>query len=120
MQPLCPQFLFLLSVAFPLLILYNVQKLFIQYSWGDLLLRLLIRGGRAVDPARGVDDTLDILIDEGRIVQLGKHLETDGAQALDASGLAVAPGLVDMHVHFRDLRPRRRYPQAAPPPPEAA
>lgn len=65
-------------------------------------MRLLIRGGRAVDPARGVDDTLDILIDEGRIVQLGKHLETDGAQALDASGLAVAPGLVDMHVHLRE------------------
>lgn len=65
-------------------------------------MRLLIRSGRAVDPARGVDDTLDILIDEGRIVQLGKHLETDGAQALDASGLAVAPGLVDMHVHLRE------------------
>lgn len=65
-------------------------------------MRLLIRGGRAVDPVRGVDDTLDILIDEGRIVQLGKHLETDGTQALDASGLAVAPGLVDMHVHLRE------------------
>lgn len=65
-------------------------------------MRLLIRGGRVVDPARGVDDVLDILIDGGKIAQTGRHLESSGAEVLEASGLVAAPGLVDMHVHLRE------------------
>ena len=64
-------------------------------------MRLLIRGGRVVDPARGVDGTLDILIENGKIACLGRGLEAD-AQVLDAGGLIAAPGLVDMHVHLRE------------------
>ena len=65
-------------------------------------MRLLIRGGRVVDPAHGIDGGLDILIDSGKIVQIGRHLTGDGFEVLDISGLAAAPGLVDMHVHLRE------------------
>ena len=65
-------------------------------------MRLLIRGGRVVDPAHGIDGGRDILIDSGKIVQIGRHLTGDGFEVLDISGLAAAPGLVDMHVHLRE------------------
>ena len=65
-------------------------------------MQLLIRGGRVVDPAYNIDDTLDVLLDDGKIAQISKHLEADGSKVLDASGLVVAPGLVDMHVHLRE------------------
>ena len=68
----------------------------------DIPLRLLIRGGRVVDPAHGIDGGRDILIDSGKIVQIGRHLTGDGFEVLDISGLAAAPGLVDMHVHLRE------------------
>ena len=63
---------------------------------------LLIKGGRVIDPANGVDEILDVLIDNGTIARLGTHLTADGAQIVDAAGLAAAPGLVDMHVHLRE------------------
>ena len=63
---------------------------------------LLIRGGRVVDPAGGVDETLDILVEDGRIARMAAQLDAPQAQVLDAAGLVVCPGLVDMHVHLRD------------------
>lgn len=65
-------------------------------------MRLLIRGGRVLDPARNIDSQLDILIENGKIVHQGRNLSAEGAQVLDAAGLVVAPGLVDMHVHLRE------------------
>ena len=65
-------------------------------------MRLLIQGGRVVDPARNIDSQLDILIENGTIVHQGRGLGAEGAQVLDAAGLVVAPGLVDMHVHLRE------------------
>jgi len=61
----------------------------------------LIQGGRVIDPANNIDDTLDVLIENGKIEAVGKHLAAD-AEVIDASGMIVAPGLVDMHVHLRD------------------
>lgn len=63
---------------------------------------LLIKGGRVVDPAGGIDEKLDILIEDGKISELGKNLDADTAQIIDASGLVASPGLVDMHVHLRE------------------
>mgnify|MGYP001116747290 FL=1 len=65
-------------------------------------MQLLIRGGRVVDPAQGVDDRLDLLIQDGKILRLGRDLAAPDAQILNAGGLTAAPGLVDIHVHLRE------------------
>lgn len=66
-------------------------------------MNLLIKGGRVIDPAQQLDDTLDILVERGKIKELGKGLKVPaGAETIDASGLLVTPGLIDMHVHLRD------------------
>jgi dihydroorotase len=64
---------------------------------------LLVRGGRVVDPAQGIDARLDLLLDEGKVVRLEALIAPPaGAEVLDATGLVVAPGLIDMHVHLRE------------------
>ena len=62
--------------------------------------RLLIRGGRVIDPAAGTDLEGDVLVEGGRIGVVGEGLEADGADAVDGAGLVVAPGFVDPHVHL--------------------
>ena len=62
--------------------------------------RLLIRGGRVIDPAAGTDAAADLLLDEGRIVNVGPSLAPDSAEVVDARGLVVAPGFVDPHAHL--------------------
>lgn len=63
---------------------------------------LWIRGGRWIDPASGGDAVGDILIENGRVARLGGGVDAPEAQVIDAKGLIVCPGLVDMHVHLRD------------------
>ena len=63
---------------------------------------LLISGGRVIDPASGTDALLDVLIEGDRIAKVGKGLKTNGAERVDARGAIVAPGLVDLHAHFRE------------------
>ncbi len=71
---------------------------------------LVIRGGHLIDPAAGVDGLKDILLKDGRVAEIagpGKLKLTNGAsgpdiQTIDATGLTVAPGLIDMHVHLRE------------------
>lgn len=63
---------------------------------------LLIQNGRVVDPVTGTDEIMDVLIDGSMICKTGKGLSAPGAEVVDASGLVVAPGLMDAHVHFRD------------------
>lgn len=75
---------------------------------------ILIKGGRVIDPKHNVDAALDVVIDGGKIVKIGKELashafpdaalESQAAyeRIIDASGLTIAPGLIDVHVHFRD------------------
>jgi dihydroorotase len=64
---------------------------------------LLIRGGRVIDPSRGVDEIADLVIRDGVIAGVGRGLGApDGAETLDARGLVVAPGLVDVHTHLRE------------------
>ncbi len=64
---------------------------------------ILIKDGRVVDPASGLDETLDIVIEDGKISKIGKYQKTDDCELMiNAKGLIVAPGLVDVHVHFRD------------------
>jgi len=66
-------------------------------------MNLLIKGGRVIDPAQGIDEIIDILIEDGKIRELGKRLSAGaGFEIIDAAGLLVIPGLIDMHVHLRD------------------
>ncbi|ABQ26047.1 dihydroorotase [Geotalea uraniireducens] len=66
-------------------------------------MNLLIKGGRVVDPSQNIDDTMDLLVEDGRIKEIGKGLKAPaGAEIIDAAGLLVTPGLIDMHVHLRD------------------
>jgi len=64
--------------------------------------RLLIKGGRVVDPAQRVDAARDVLIEDGHIVSVGAKLSARGAQVIDARGLVVCPGFIDLHVHLRE------------------
>ena len=64
---------------------------------------ILVKDGRVIDPARGIDDVLDLVIDGGKIAKIGKYQRSeDYERIIEAKGCVVAPGLVDVHVHFRD------------------
>ena len=66
---------------------------------------LVIKGGHLIDPAAGIDAKKDIFFKDGRVADIaspGKLKGTNGAEVLNASGLTIAPGLVDIHVHLRE------------------
>ncbi|HWR31499.1 MAG TPA: dihydroorotase [Negativicutes bacterium] len=65
-------------------------------------MKLLLKNGRVIDPASGLDSVADVLVEGGRIVAVGVDLASEGTQTLDCSGKVIAPGLIDMHVHLRD------------------
>jgi len=65
--------------------------------------RLLIRNGRVVDPAQGLDQGMDVLIEDGHIAAISEKLEAPAkSRVLDAAGLVVAPGFIDLHAHLRE------------------
>lgn len=64
--------------------------------------RVLVRGGRVVDPTQDLDGAMDVLIEDGVVAAVGEKLAARGAEVIDASGLVVAPGFVDIHVHLRE------------------
>ena len=67
--------------------------------------KIWITGGRLIDPANGRDGTFDLLIDRGKIADVRtastKGESANGAKTIDAAGLLVVPGLVDLHTHLR-------------------
>jgi len=66
-------------------------------------MNLLITNGRVIDPSQKLDETCDLLIENGAIKKIGKNITApSGVKTLDASGCYVTPGLIDMHVHLRD------------------
>lgn len=62
----------------------------------------LIRKAHVLDPKNGMDQILDLRIKNGRIVEMGKDLEASGEEILEAKGLHLIPGLIDLHTHFRE------------------
>ena len=64
--------------------------------------KLIIRNGRVIDPANKLDAIADVLIEEDKIAAVGEKLQVTGAERLDATGLVVAPGFIDMHAHLRE------------------
>jgi dihydroorotase len=65
-------------------------------------MKLLIRNGRVICPASGCDRIAGVLIEDGRIAAVGEGLAAAGAEEIDAAGLVVAPGFIDIHVHLRE------------------
>ncbi|MBR2191517.1 MAG: dihydroorotase [Eubacterium sp.] len=65
-------------------------------------MKLLIKNGNVIDPATNTDEVLDVLVEDGVIKTVAPSISDDADQVINASGLVVAPGLIDMHVHFRD------------------
>ncbi|NLX14215.1 MAG: dihydroorotase [Phycisphaerales bacterium] len=63
---------------------------------------ILIRGGRIIDPANGVDRTGDLLLSDGKVACVDTRVAETGARVIEAAGLIVCPGLIDIHVHFRE------------------
>ncbi|MEE2657355.1 MAG: dihydroorotase [Candidatus Latescibacterota bacterium] len=63
---------------------------------------LLLRGGRIVDPANGIDEPADLLVEGGVISAVEARIHADAKQVIDVGGLVVAPGFIDSHVHLRE------------------
>ncbi|MBF1681487.1 MAG: dihydroorotase [Selenomonas artemidis] len=63
---------------------------------------LLLKGGTVIDPGSKRNEVSDVLIENGIIQKVGKNLKSPDAEVYDATGKIVAPGLIDMHVHFRE------------------
>jgi dihydroorotase len=66
------------------------------------LRRILIKGGRVIDPETGLDRVTDVLVEKGKIASIGGQKAKDKDRVIDASGKIVTPGLIDMHVHLRE------------------
>lgn len=65
-------------------------------------MNLLIKGGRVIDPANNIDKVMDILIEDGTIVERFSNIYTEECINIDAAGKLVLPGFIDMHVHLRE------------------
>lgn len=65
-------------------------------------MKLLIRQGRLIDPVGGIGGVLDVLIEEGKVAVIGSDIREPDARVIDARGMVVSAGLVDMHVHLRE------------------
>ncbi|MDP7633306.1 MAG: amidohydrolase family protein, partial [Candidatus Latescibacteria bacterium] len=63
---------------------------------------LLLKGGRIVDPASNRDEQADLLIHDGKVAALGQDLGAPDVEHVDVTGLIVAPGFIDAHVHLRE------------------
>src|ERR1044071_1652046 len=66
---------------------------------------LLLQGGRIISPGDNFDKTADLLIVDGKISAIGPEVSSRapaGAEQMDVSGLVIAPGLIDLHVHLRE------------------
>ena len=65
-------------------------------------MRLLVKGGRVIDPDNDLDQIMDLLIEDGIISQIGIDIDQTGAEVIDARNMLVCPGFIDMHVHLRE------------------
>ncbi len=66
-------------------------------------MKIVIKNGRVINPATGLDDKLDLVLQDGFIATIDHNIHPkDGDTVIDATGCLVLPGLIDMHVHFRE------------------
>ncbi len=64
--------------------------------------KLVLKNGRVVDPGQNIDRVCDVAVENGVIREIAGNIDAAGAEIFDASGLVVAPGFIDMHVHLRE------------------
>src|SRR5688572_5439339 len=66
-------------------------------------MKLLLKGGRVIDPGTGKDGALDVLVEDGRLAKIDRNIPPDGAEIIElGKGWIIAPGLIDIHVHLRE------------------
>ncbi len=65
-------------------------------------MKTLIKNGRVIDPANKIDSVCDVLIDSGVITEVGVNITANADETIDATGLLITPGLIDLHTHLRD------------------
>lgn len=65
-------------------------------------MKILLQGGRVIDPANNIDKIADLLVEDGKIAAVGASLAAEGAEVFNVAGKVVCPGLIDMHVHLRE------------------
>jgi dihydroorotase len=65
-------------------------------------MRLVLKGGRVIDPSQGLDDRVDVLIEDGHVQKLGNRFDSRGGRTIDVSGRLVCPGFIDLHTHLRE------------------
>ncbi len=65
-------------------------------------MKLLVKGGKIIDPANNFFQVADILVRDGKIAAVARNIEADNAEIIEAKGKLVMPGLIDMHVHLRE------------------
>ena len=71
-------------------------------------MKLLLKGGRVVDPANSIDGLFDVLVEDGKIAAVAPDMHVPDAQIEDVTGKIVAPGFVEMHAHMRDFKESER------------
>ncbi len=64
-------------------------------------MKLIIKNGHLVDPKNNLDESMDILVENGKVAKVGKKISATGVNEIDAKGKIVCPGLIDVHVHLR-------------------
>lgn len=69
--------------------------------------RVLLRGGRVIDPGTGSDRIADVLMEDGKIAAVGLELQTEQATEVDVTGMVVGPGFVDLHSHVNSIAGQR-------------
>lgn len=65
-------------------------------------MKILIKGGRVIDPANKLDEIMDILVEDAKISKVAKNIKVEADKIIEARGKIVIPGLVDMHAHLRE------------------
>ncbi|HEX3933357.1 MAG TPA: hypothetical protein VHW43_01670 [Puia sp.] len=91
-------------------LLLIVSGMFCQASMGQSY-DIVIKGGHVIDPKNGIDAVMDIAIGNGKIVLLSKDIDPkQGIQVVEAKGMYVTPGLIDIHTHdFYGTQPDHQY-----------
>lgn len=65
-------------------------------------MKILIKGGRVINPATKMDEIADVLVEDDKVTRIEKEIKDDAERTIDAEGCYVMPGFIDLHVHFRD------------------